>query len=267
MLYLSAAHSLWAESLYEYQCVDVSSDMGNLARVLRVGGEIPLQEPHPPTPEDIPGVHFRQYLPLSNKVGYDIVVGLGGHSLGEVHSLKLRRMFLASLWRKTRKYLVLVEPGNWTGFKVISEARDMILQAAGKWTRYEDESSEELEGHVFAPCPHESECPLILNSKLPCRFGQRVQLALSERNGPLKHKGYHLENFSYVVLKKGPRNHDEGVDGRILQPTKKRTKHILCKLCTRQGEVKDVILTKSKHRDVYRECRESKWGDTLTGLS
>ncbi len=68
ILLCRAAHSLWAESLYEYQCVDVSSDMGNLARVLMVGGEIPLQEPHPPTPEDIPGVHFRQYLPLSNKV-------------------------------------------------------------------------------------------------------------------------------------------------------------------------------------------------------
>ncbi len=33
---------------------------------------------------------------------------------------------------------------------------------------------------------------------------------LLQRNGPLKHKGFHLENFSYVVLKKGPRNHDEG---------------------------------------------------------
>ncbi len=61
-----AAHELWGESLYEYQCVDVSSEMGDLARVLRVGGEIPLQEP--PSPEEIQGVHFRQYLPLSNKV-------------------------------------------------------------------------------------------------------------------------------------------------------------------------------------------------------
>ncbi len=51
--------------------MDVSSEMGDLARVLRVGGEIPLQEPHPPSPEEIQGVHFRQYLPLSNKVLYD----------------------------------------------------------------------------------------------------------------------------------------------------------------------------------------------------
>lgn len=30
-----------------------------------------------------------------------------------------------------------------------------------------------------------------------------------QRNGPLKSKGFRLENFSYVVLKKGERNLDE----------------------------------------------------------
>lgn len=63
-----AAHQLWAESLYEYQCIDVSAEMGDLAAALRNGGEIPSQDPHLPHVNTIPGVYFRQYLPLSNKV-------------------------------------------------------------------------------------------------------------------------------------------------------------------------------------------------------
>jgi len=63
-----AAESLWGESLYEYLTVDVSSDMGDLARALRVGGDA-----ENPTTELIKGVHFRQYLPLSNKVAMSYI--------------------------------------------------------------------------------------------------------------------------------------------------------------------------------------------------
>ena len=51
--------------------MDVSREMGDLARVLR-GGESPNSETamnlSADSQEMIPGVHFRQYLPLSNKV-------------------------------------------------------------------------------------------------------------------------------------------------------------------------------------------------------
>ena len=75
----------------------------------------------------IPGAYFRQYLPVSNKVRdlltlnqtpflpciylvlpiqvkYDIVVA--SYSLEDVPAVKLRRMSLASLWRKTKQFLV-----------------------------------------------------------------------------------------------------------------------------------------------------------------
>lgn len=38
-----AAHQLWAESLYEYQCVDSSQEMGQLAAALRRGETRPTR--------------------------------------------------------------------------------------------------------------------------------------------------------------------------------------------------------------------------------
>ena len=77
----------------------------------------------------ISDVHFRQYLPVSNKVNffnncgtgrkslppflslsrpvqvqYDLVVS--SYSLGDVPAVKLRRLSVASLWRKTKQFLV-----------------------------------------------------------------------------------------------------------------------------------------------------------------
>ena len=37
LFYYRAAHSLWGKSIYEYQTVDTSADMGELARSLRSG--------------------------------------------------------------------------------------------------------------------------------------------------------------------------------------------------------------------------------------
>lgn len=76
----------------------------------------------------------------------------------------------------------------------------LTVQASTKWARYDDETEEDLEGHVFAPvtyemsevmtfwstiffpvqCPHDLTCPIRSDSKKPCHFAQRVQLALSQ---------------------------------------------------------------------------------------
>ena len=37
LFYFRAVHSLWGKSIYEYQTVDTSADMGELARSLRSG--------------------------------------------------------------------------------------------------------------------------------------------------------------------------------------------------------------------------------------
>lgn len=258
-----AANELWGKSIYEYQCVDISQEMGEFAQALRRGGDTSASEhgiAH--APDAIPGVYFRQYLPVSGKVQYDVVVS--AYTLGELPSVKLKRLTLDSLWRKAKEYLVVIEPGNWSGYQSIIQARDVVLKAADLIQSGEGEDGKQsLTGHVFAPCPHDLSCPLLAEEQTPCFFAQRVQLAHCERNTPLKHKGFHIENFSYVVFKKGERT-SEASKARLITPVRKRSRHVICNMCCPNGDAKRVVLTKSKHGSLYREARQSEWGDTLS---
>ena len=80
-----AANQLWQDSLFEIQTVDTSSEMGDMARRLRAGGDLEEEQGgegggggggwgggggEGRLCEAIPGVYFRQYLPTSNKVRY-----------------------------------------------------------------------------------------------------------------------------------------------------------------------------------------------------
>ncbi|CAH3026740.1 unnamed protein product, partial [Porites evermanni] len=57
-----AAHEKWGDSIREYQCVDVSQDMNNVAEYLLRGGEGLNKSLH------IPRVYFKRFLPVSNLV-------------------------------------------------------------------------------------------------------------------------------------------------------------------------------------------------------
>jgi ribosomal protein RSM22 (predicted rRNA methylase) len=253
--------------------VDTSGEMGEMARLLRQA-----EEEEEGGRETITGVYFRQYLPTSNKVQYDLVTSC--YALGDIASHGIKKLSLAALWRKTKSYLVLVELGNDTGFRNILEARDMILDAPN-WITNDSASSstdhdieDTLEGHVFAPCPHSHRCPLMTAASAtdegatkatmggPCRFGQRVALDLSNRE-ILKHKGHNIEAFSYVILKKGRHNPSNEQYSRLLSPVKKRSRHILTQQCCPDGSVRQVIYTKSKDGTMYRLGREGSWGDML----
>ncbi|XP_076350300.1 ribosome assembly protein METTL17, mitochondrial-like isoform X2 [Tachypleus tridentatus] len=61
-----AANSAWGESIGEYFCVDVSSNMNNLAHLLVQGGDVNGRM-------FMNGIYFRQFLPASNERTYDIV--------------------------------------------------------------------------------------------------------------------------------------------------------------------------------------------------
>lgn len=259
-----AAHQLWGDTIYESQCVDTSQDMGEMARLLRLGGQTStggtvLEK------ESIPGVFFRQYLPLSGKVKYNLVIA--AYTLGEIPSIRWRKISLASLWRKTEDFLVLLEPGTWSGYHNILEAREFLLNsniwASPEYLQDIPGSDEvNLQGHIFAPCPHSHQCPLVA-SRVPCHFAQRVQLSFTQKNSPLKHSGFHIEKFSYLVLRKGQEMTATNNSSRLIEPIKKRSGHAICKFCCPDGKAREVILTKSKTPTTYRDAREKKWGDLL----
>lgn len=116
--YLRAAHSTWGQSLREYMCVDSSAAMLDLAeKLLKGGSESGL--PY------VPGVFFRQFLPVSPKVQFDVVVS--AFSLSELPSKADRNDIVQTLWRKTSHFLILVENGTKAGHSLLMDARDLVL--------------------------------------------------------------------------------------------------------------------------------------------
>ncbi|XP_076983423.1 ribosome assembly protein METTL17, mitochondrial isoform X2 [Tamandua tetradactyla] len=243
-----AAHNTWGQSLREYMCVDSSAAMLGLAERLLKGGS----ESGDPF---IPGVFFRQYLPVSPKVQFDVVVS--AFSLSELPSKAERTEVIQNLWRKTSNFLILLENGTKAGHRLLMDARDLVLK--GK----EKSPLDPQPGFVFAPCPHELPCPQLTASKsLACSFSQAYHpIPFSWNKKPKE------EKFSLVILARGfPR--ETHCWPRITQPVLKRPRHVHCHLCCPDGHMQHAVITARQHgRDLYRCARVSSWGDLLPVLT
>ncbi|XP_051778282.1 methyltransferase-like protein 17, mitochondrial isoform X1 [Erpetoichthys calabaricus] len=241
-----AVHSKWGSTMKEYVCVDSSAAMNNLSDLLLRGG-CESQEPH------IKGVYFRQFLPVSPKVQFDLVVS--AFSLIELPSASDRITTIQTLWRKTQSFLVLIENGTKEGHQVLMEARNTILKL-----QEEDElTKEHWDVSVFAPCPHALSCPKLVGKVvLPCNFAQSYRRLSLNSNSENK-----LEKFSFVILQRGPADNTSHWP-RIVQPVLRRARHVHCHLCCSNGEKQHVVITAKKHgRDLYRCARSSDLGDRL----
>ncbi|XP_028130761.2 methyltransferase-like protein 17, mitochondrial [Diabrotica virgifera virgifera] len=236
-----AANLFWKKYILEYFNVDTSRDMNDLAQMLLQGG-------HGTPAVPIKGVFYRQFLPAT-PLNYDLVVS--SFSMFELPSSKNRLETILNLWNKTAKYLVIVEQGSNAGFKVVNELRDFLLQI-------------DKEGHkctVFSPCSHDAMCPrFLLDDGTPCNF------EVSYHSLPLVgHSEVKSDLYSYVVLQKGNVEHcAEERWPRVVRPTLVRSKHTICRLCTSNGKLQEVIFTTGKHgKTMYHCSRATKWGDRL----
>ncbi|XP_032198989.1 methyltransferase-like protein 17, mitochondrial isoform X3 [Mustela erminea] len=240
-----AAHSAWGQSLREYLCVDSSAAMLVLAEKLLKGGS-ESGEPY------VPGVFFRQFLPVSPKVQFDVVVS--AFSLSELPSKADRTELVQTLWRKTSHFLVLVENGTKAGHSLLMDARDLVLK--GK----EKSPLDPRPGFVFAPCPHELPCPQLTASKpLACSFSQAYHCIPFSWNK----KKQKEEKFSMVILARGSPE-EANRWPRITQPVLKRPRHVHCHLCCPDGHMQHAVITARQYgRDLYRCARVSSWGDLL----
>ncbi|MEE6504498.1 hypothetical protein FKM82_005206 [Ascaphus truei] len=243
-----AAHSLWGDSLGEYMCIDSAASMNRLGElVLRGGSE--TGNVH------ISGVYFRQFLPVSPKVQFDLVVS--AFSLNELASLSEREKNVQSLWRKTGGFLVLVENGTREGHQLLMEARDTVFR--GQDTEIWDPRPP----HVFAPCPHQLSCPKLADKlQVPCNFLQQYQPLPFKWNPPQS-----LEKFSFLILSRGSVGEADAQWPRVIAPVLRRPRHVHCHLCCADGQLHHDVITAHRHgRDLYRCARSSEWGDRLPGL-
>ncbi|XP_052745974.1 methyltransferase-like protein 17, mitochondrial [Bicyclus anynana] len=232
-----AVNTYWKNDIFEYFTVDTSTHMNDLARLILCQGRDNVAMP-------FKSYFQRQFLPASADLKYNIV--LSAFTLFEMPSMQSRLETIQKLWNKTEDFLIVVEQGTNAGFRVINEAREFIL------------SSEE-KGYAFAPCPNNNVCPRYLEFETPCNF-----LMKFETLGFPSKKEIMADLFSYIILRKGDRPPDDPQWPRIVRAPIVRSGHTICRLCTKNGELQEVIFSKGKHdQATYRCARSSNWGDTL----
>lgn len=248
---LWAAHSKWSDTIKEYFCTDISGDMNDLCQTLITDATTGQKHIEP--------VFFRQFLPASDDVKFDLVVS--AFSLLELPGQYDRLKAIDTLWRKTKEFLIVIEYGNIAGFSSVIDARDYILKV-------ENDSSPEFDfyssgAHVISPCPHDLPCPKFQEKpSSPCGFN-----VLYHPQFPRGHQEVILKDWiSYVIIKKGKRPEDTSPLPRIVKPVLKRTRHVICRLCCNDGKLKEVIVSRAKQgKHAYRCARKSKEGDIFPG--
>ncbi|XP_031627853.1 methyltransferase-like protein 17, mitochondrial [Contarinia nasturtii] len=236
-----AVSELWKKSVYEYFLVDQSGQMNDLAELI-------LRDGNDQKAVSLRNVFYRQFLPASDEFKSHLI--LSAFTLNELPDLKTRLDTLLTLWKKCDGYMVLIENGTNTGFKLIEEAREFLTQQANRQS-----------GYLFAPCPHEMACPRVLKDDgTPCNFSARYRsLDIGQRPKD------EIIRYSYVVFKKGSRDDDPTMNWpRLVRPTQVRTRHTRCKLCTHRGKLEELVVTKGKHsKNTYGCARKSDWGDRM----
>ena len=100
-----------------------------------------------------------------------------------------------------------------------------------------------------------------LNDGTPCNFEIAYQaLASGEENVVKK------DHYTYLVIKKGEKTKESSWP-RIVRPTLVRSKHSICRMCTSDGKLEEIIFTASKQgKFAYRCAKATKWGDQLPML-
>ncbi|KAK6185959.1 hypothetical protein SNE40_008085 [Patella caerulea] len=241
-----AANKIWNTGVFEYYCVDKSSEMNTLARLL-------LQDGQEQKNMRISGVYFRNFSPSDNLNKFNIVVC--ANTLMDLSSSDERHDLIEKLWNMTEDYLVLIEKGGYSGFRLINEARNLLLSKSA------DEDNPSL-GHVFSPCSHDKPCPKLKDRNSPCFFETKyTPLKQFEPSGTAQ-----KEWFSYLIFKTGPRK--QGIVWpRIIQQVKKPSRHTHCHLCCPDGTLRHVVISDAKHgKGLYKCSRYSQWGDQLPAI-
>ena len=259
-----AVNDVWPNSVSEHFNVDISPSMNELATFLLRGGK-------ESNPMIYNGVYFREYLPLSSQVKYDLVVS--AFTLMELPSRAARVHAIESLWQKTHDMLVIIESGTKSSFSVINEVRSLILDMTGHDvtnTYYEDTDETGVKeydwkdaptSHIVAPCPHHMTCPrMFTGGPLLCCFHVNYHpLDIGQQRKEIQE-----ERFCYIVLRKGTSDMKKPLWPRINQTVIKNSGHIICRACCPDGGQKSITLTKAKHKgNMYNCAKSSKWGDLL----
>jgi ribosomal protein RSM22 (predicted rRNA methylase) len=168
----------------------------------------------------------------------DLVVA--SYVIGELTTAE-RDQLVALAWNKTRDTLVLIEPGTPAGYARIISARAWLIARGG---------------HIAAPCPHDSTCPL--TSPDWCHFAQRLARSRAHKQIKGAELPFEDEKFCYVIATRAPATKRPA---RVLAQPLVGKVEIAAKLCTQDGVT--IAKVPRRDRDAYAAARRWRWGDGL----
>jgi ribosomal protein RSM22 (predicted rRNA methylase) len=145
-------------------------------------------------------------------------------------------------WKAARVAMVVIEPGTPSGYILLMQLRERLLACGA---------------HMLAPCPSETECPLLRPDW--CHFAARVERSSLHRRIKDAELGYEDEKFSYVALAREPADLPRA---RIIRRPRQGPGIITLTVCE-AGATKAVPVRK-RERDQYRAARRAEWGDEWT---
>eukprot|EP01126_Amoeba_proteus_P064442 TRINITY_DN9029_c0_g1_i3.p1 TRINITY_DN9029_c0_g1~~TRINITY_DN9029_c0_g1_i3.p1 ORF type:complete len:328 (+),score=76.52 TRINITY_DN9029_c0_g1_i3:310-1293(+) len=222
--------------------------------------------------EGFPVTTRLEYLTYAEEGKADLVIA--SYSLSELSDDTSRVSILRVLWNNVAKggVLCIVEPGTPVGFKIVRNARSLILDLGST------SGNKKLPPKIVAPCTHHFQCPMGTNRPDWCHFIQRVQRTPSQIS--MKEKAtlnYENEKFSYIMISKGPIKGKDKINNtdtakldelevgeqwaRIIRQPLKRGGHVVLDSCTGTGKLSRKIITRSHGDILYKSARKSSWGD------
>lgn len=152
-----------------------------------------------------------------------------------------RAVIIEKMWNASEELLLIVEPGTPDGYKVIKQAREILLEKGA---------------HIAAPCTHENQCPAENDDW--CHFSTRVQRSRIHKLIKNADVPYEDEKFSYIAF---TAEKCDTAGCRIMRHPDIRKGNIGLRVCSDKG-MQDIRITK-KNGPLFKEARKSENGDIL----
>jgi ribosomal protein RSM22 (predicted rRNA methylase) len=165
---------------------------------------------------------------------------MASYMIGETGEAE-RRALADLMWTKTRRTLVVVEPGTPAGYGRIIALREQLVASGA---------------HVAAPCPHDNKCPL--QSPDWCHFTQRLPRLRAHKQVKGAELPFEDEKFSYVALSRAP---PAQLCARVLAQPVVTKVEVTAKLCTPDGVIIESVSRRAKAD--YARARRWRWGDAV----
>jgi ribosomal protein RSM22 (predicted rRNA methylase) len=172
---------------------------------------------------------------------WDLV--LCSYALNELSAAQ-RSMLVSTVWARTAKLLVLVEPGTKSGFANIAAAREQLLTSGA---------------HIVAPCPHALACPMQTAGDW-CHFAARVERTAEHRRLKDAALGHEDEKFSYIAFSRHAAPERPDTTARIVRHPQIFSGYAHLTHCTPEGVLERTTVTRSQ-KENWRRLKRLSWGD------